>query len=99
MAYRVTISENAFADFLDIVSYIALDNPARAYTFVDELKVRIENLLTVFPNSGKRIGNCRMMSLDNYIIVYRVDEKSKTVSVLMVTEGHRDWQEILGERT
>ena len=99
MAYRVTISENAFADFLEIVSYITLDSQIRAFTFVDELKIRIDNLLSVFPNSGKRIGNRRMMSLENYIIVYRVDEKFKIVHVLMVTEGHRDWQEILGERT
>lgn len=99
MAYQITISENAFADFLDIVGFITLDSPTRAFSFVSELKVRIDDLLTTFPNAGKRIGNCRMMSLDDYIIVYRVDEKSKAVFVLMVTEGHRDWQEILSERS
>ena len=33
-----------------------------------------------------------------YVILYRVDEHSKTVTVLLVTEGHRDWQDLLDDR-
>ena len=99
MSYSIRFTPIADNDFDDILHFIAADSPVRAISFVQNLRERATELLQMFPNSGKRIGNCRMMSLENYIIVYRVDEKFKIVHVLMVTEGHRDWQEILGERT
>ena len=39
-----------------------------------------------------------MLSFGNYVILYRVDERAKTVTVILVTEGHRDWQDLLEDR-
>jgi mRNA-degrading endonuclease RelE of RelBE toxin-antitoxin system len=39
-----------------------------------------------------------MLSFDNYVILYRVDKPGKTVTIILVTEGHRDWRELLEDR-
>ena len=31
-------------------------------------------------------------------LLYRVDDAAKTVTIILVTEGHRDWQELLEDR-
>jgi toxin ParE1/3/4 len=94
----VRFSENADADFDGILHFIAQDNPLRAISFVDELRVRAVNALEAFPNAGKPFGSARMLSFGNYVILYRVDEAAKIVTVILVTEGHRDWQDLLEDR-
>jgi plasmid stabilization system protein ParE len=54
--------------------------------------------LELFPNAGRQFGKSRMLSFDNYVILYRVDDAAKTVTIILVTEGHRDWQELLEDR-
>ena len=54
--------------------------------------------MELFPNAGRQISSARMLSFGNYVILYHVDDAAKTVTVIMVTEGHRDWQEILEDR-
>jgi toxin ParE1/3/4 len=98
MAYRLVTTREAMADLLDIAAFIAADSPKRARSFVAELKLRMENSLTSFPNTGRSYGDVRVLSLSNYIAVYRVDDVTKTVTVILVTEGHRDWQELLEDR-
>jgi hypothetical protein len=34
------------------------------------------------------------MVIGNYVAVYHVDEANRTVYVLLVTEGHRNWQRL-----
>ncbi len=99
MSYSIRFTPIADNDFDDILHFIAADNPARAISFVEDLHIRTAEVLSMFPNSGKSTGNCRMISLEGYVIVYQVDDRSKAVYVLMVTEGQSDWQEILSERS
>ncbi len=40
----------------------------------------------------------RCQHLGNYIIAYDIDEAAKTVHVLMITQGHRMWQELFKKR-
>ena len=53
MAVRLVISPTANRDLLDILDYIARDNPARAVTFVADIERRARDLLTQFPRSGR----------------------------------------------
>jgi plasmid stabilization system protein ParE len=53
MEYQLVITPAALDDFLDISAYIALDSPKRAYSFVEELKQKMENALRRFPNAGR----------------------------------------------
>ncbi len=98
MAYSVKFSESADADFDSILHFIAQDNPLRAISFVDELRQSAEEALSIFPNAGKPFGSARMLSFGNYVILYRVDDAARTVTIILVTEGHRDWQELLEDR-
>ena len=68
------------------------------FSFVDEIRQKAEEALELFPNAGRRFGSARMLSFGNYVILYRVDDAAKTVTIILVTEGHRDWQELLEER-
>jgi toxin ParE1/3/4 len=98
MEYTFRFSEDADADLDGILHFIAQDNPLRAISFVDELRQRAVEALSIFPNAGKPFGAARMLSFGNYVILYRVDESAKTVTIILVTEGHRDWRELLEDR-
>lgn len=98
MPYTVKYSEDAVVDFDGILHFIAQDNPLRAISFVDELRQRAAEALELFPNVGRQFGAARMLSFGNYIILYRVDDAARTVTIIVVTEGHRDWQELLEDR-
>jgi plasmid stabilization system protein ParE len=84
MDYQLVITPQALDDFLDISAFIAGDSPKRAYSFVEELKRSMEKSLRSFPNAGRRIGDVRVYSVGNYVI--------------LATEGHRDWQDLLEDR-
>jgi mRNA-degrading endonuclease RelE of RelBE toxin-antitoxin system len=66
--------------------------------FVDELEKRTTAFLSQFPASGRRVGTGRYLVLDNYVVAYDIDEERKAVFVLLVSEGHRLWRNILKER-
>ncbi len=98
MAYLVYFSRSAEDDFLSIIDFIAADNPGRALSFVDDLQRRAVEQLAAFPRSGRSYGSFRYLVLDNYIVAYDLDEAGKAVHVLLVSEGHRLWRELLEER-
>lgn len=95
MSFSVKFTRFAEQDFDGIIHYIAKDNPNQALKFVDELQKRAVQTLEVFPRSGSPYKDVRYLPLDNYIVVYDVDEVEMVVNVLMVTEGHRQWRDIL----
>ncbi len=51
--YQIIIMPSAREGLLAIGEYIALDNPVRAITFVDEIIASLEKTLSIFPLSGK----------------------------------------------
>lgn len=99
MAYRVYFSRSAQDDFLSIIDFIAADNPDRALSFVDDLQQRTVEMLATFPRTGRRHGSFRYLVLDSYIVAYDIDETARAVHILLVSEGHRLWRELLDART
>lgn len=95
MAYDVRFTPSALDDLLAIVGYIARDNEARGLAFVEELRQRIEHKLSVFPESGTTFDHFRFTVFSRYVVVYAVDPALERVTVILVTEGHRDWQRLL----
>ena len=95
MAYTVRFSEAADADFDGVLHFIAQDNPLRAISLVDERRQKTVEALELFSNAGRQFGAARMLAFGNYVVVYRVDDAAKAVSVILVTEGHRDWQKLM----
>lgn len=37
------------------------------------------------------------MVMGHYVVVYRVDGDAQIVTVLLVTEGHRNWRRLIDE--
>lgn len=97
MNYRIEYSRLARQDVQSIVDYISLSSPTTAHRFIGELQDRIQRKLSTFPMSGAMIGQVRYTTFGNYVIVYRVDEAAGAVTVLMVTEGHRNWRSLFDE--
>lgn len=92
--YEVRFSANAEADLDSILLYIAADNPVRAITFVDDLRRRAIDLLSVTPNAATPIGRFRYTVFGRYVIAFTVDEAARVARIQLVTEGHRNWHRL-----
>jgi toxin ParE1/3/4 len=84
MDFRVEITGPAIADLAEIVSYIALDNPAAA-------KALGENLLDAALSLGKapfkgspypKLAGVRKLTLPPLKIFYRVNDRTREVEIL-----------------
>jgi plasmid stabilization system protein ParE len=98
MSAKVVFSKNAIADLNAIIDFISIDNERRGSSFVEELSARIVHKLSVFPESGVRIGDLRYVVFGSYVALYAYDAGSRIVTVAMVTEGHRNWRQQFEER-
>ena len=87
-------SENALDDLDKILKFIAEDSPARALTFIDNIKSKIE-LLTDFPGMGVScqskgiLEDCRVMIFGSYLIFYSVYEE--IILVLSIISAAEDY--------
>ena len=92
---------SARACLLEIGEYIALDNPQRAITFIDEIIGSLQKQLSIFPFSGKRVEDLdldeeiRVMTHGNYNSYYRVIEDRLLVEVLFVFNARRNIQALI----
>ena len=88
---KVRLTQEAEADLEDIGDRIAERNPARAVTYVRELRERV-NRIGEFPHAGPprpQWGEgIRIAVHGKYLIIYRV--RDETVQILRVLHGARD---------
>ncbi len=93
----VHISAEAEADLEAIGDYIALDNPARAASFIQELRascVGLSSMARAFPLvPGYEASGVRRRVRGNYLIFHR--EGSERIVVLHVLQGAADYGPIL----
>ena len=84
-------TRKALENLDQIGAYIAQDNPARASSFVGEIKEKTE-LLVAFPALGRpsRVPGIRELVVhENYVLPYRV--KGDTVQIIRVQHVARLW--------
>ncbi len=99
--YRVEIMPTAREGLLEIGEYIALDNPIRAVTFIDEITNSLKKTLSLFPLSGKVAEDLalteeiRMLPHGNYVSYYRVIENKQLVEILYVFNARRNIQSLM----
>ena len=99
--YHVAFAENAEAGLLEIVDYIALENPVRAVSFVEEFTTSLRKTLSIFPYSGKVTEDLefgqeiRVWSYGHYNSYYRVVEDKRRVEVLFIFHASRDIQSLM----
>ena len=100
--YSVILMPAAKGGLLGIGEYIALDNPIRAMSFIDELTSSLKNTLSIFPYAGRVERDLefseeiRMLPYDNYISYYRIVEDKKTVEILFIFHAGRDLEKLVG---
>lgn len=94
--YDVKITDTADDCLLEIGEYIALDNPVRAITFIEEIVVVLKKTLSLFPYAGSLYdglesnSTIRTLVHGNYTSYYRVNESTQTVEVLFIFNGKRE---------
>ncbi len=101
--YKLIVTELAHQDLDNIVSYIAvqLANPAAASNFLNEVD-KCYGYLKSNPMMYSKCNDSRLEKegyrkavVKNYIIVYKIDEKTKEVSVLRFFYGAQDYAKLI----
>jgi addiction module RelE/StbE family toxin len=102
-SYQVVMTRNATQDLRDISSYIAnvLKEPVIAKRLVEKIKLAVM-CLDQLPMRHNLVSDeylasmgFRKIMIDNYLIFYIVSEKDKTVTVVRILYGKRDWIHLL----
>lgn len=96
--YRIKINPKAIRELDSIYEYITTEKlaPESAKRQVDRIKKAILNLDT-FPqshqerNEGRYAGKgYRQLLIDNYIVIFRIDETSKIVYIVTIQYHKRN---------
>ena len=94
---RLTFTPLAAADLESIGDYIARDNPARARTFIAELRTRCHTIADAplaFRARDELGPGLRSYAHQKYVIFYRVEPDE--VVIARILHGARDLPAILG---
>ncbi|MEW6696264.1 MAG: type II toxin-antitoxin system RelE/ParE family toxin [Bacillota bacterium] len=101
--FKLLVSELAHRDLDNIISYIAvqLANPKAAGDFLDELE-KCYGYLKSNPMMYAKCQNKRLekegyrrVLIKNYVLVYKVNEASKTVSILRFFYSAQDYVKLI----
>ena len=96
--YKIAYTVEAEGDFDSIIDYIAADNPRKAIEFVQMLRDWTRSMLQSNPEAGVRFLNARKITIDGYILLYEVDIQARTIVVLLIAQGARDWRAAVIDR-
>ncbi len=102
-SYKVFMTESATQDLNGLSSYIVYDlkEPSVAKKLVEKIKDSVMSLATLplrhnlVSDENLASQGLRKTMVDNYIIFYIVSEKDKTVAVVRILYGRRDWIHLL----
>ncbi|MCK9268000.1 MAG: type II toxin-antitoxin system RelE/ParE family toxin [Alkaliphilus sp.] len=101
--YKINVSELAHKDLDQIVSYIAINlaSPAAATNFLD----KVEECYDYLKHNPLMYAKCQNIRLEkegyrkipikNYILVYKINEKTKTVNILRFFYGAQDYLKLI----
>ncbi len=101
--YSYRFTEKAEQDFDEILRYISIDlvNPTAAQNLGRKIFEKID-MVRVFPDSGAPVDNefladktIRKLSVDNYVVYYKVHYDEKVISIIRIIFGKRNLEEIL----
>ncbi|NLI41502.1 MAG: type II toxin-antitoxin system RelE/ParE family toxin [Caldisericales bacterium] len=101
--YKLVITELAHQDLDSIVSYIAvqLSNAKAAGDFLDEVTVCYgflkSNPMMYERCQDRRLGEegYRKAVIKNYVLVYKINEESKIVSIMRFFYGAQDYTKLI----
>jgi plasmid stabilization system protein ParE len=90
--YKIKLNPRAYRDLEEIFAYIALEklSPENAKRQTDRILIKLRKL-DIFPQAhqermeGRYAGKgYRQLLIDNYMTIFRIDEKTKTVHVVTI---------------
>ena len=98
--YRILYAEKADEDLTEIYNYIAADSPERAAAYLGKMESCILQLQE-FPNIGYggkypelvKLG-IRMLSFEDYLVFYTVNQAEMCVHVLRVLHGSVNYRKL-----
>lgn len=97
--YQVRLLRIARDDFIEIISFIAADNPAAAESIASKIEKNLE-LLSDNPNLGRipreeEIRNLgyRYLIVQNHLIFYTIEER--TIFIHRILHGARNYKTLL----
>lgn len=99
----VLLTPEAELDLEEIADYIAADNPARAVSFVQEIRDRCIKIGTAPlayaapPELGEAIRSCPHGR--HYVIFFRVEPSDHAVLIVRVLHGARDLPSLFDEQS
>ena len=101
--FNVVISNQAEKELNNIITYISqvLLEPNTAKNILKKLTLAIDNLES-FPEKYALISeeyiiqdNIRKCSVDNYIIIYRINHKQLQVEISHIFYAKRNWMKLI----
>jgi len=101
MTYKLIVSKDVHFDIDGIVNYMVnkLQNQTAAVDFLDDVeksyKNIIQNPMMYSSCDDERMKGYRKIPIKNYLILYSVDEKQKTVTVIRIIYGGRNYVELV----
>lgn len=101
--YQILITRSAATDLWRIIEFVAKQSlePALAQQLFDRIKNAIMGLdqmptrYTLVTNDHLAALGIRKLAIDKYLVFYRVSESDKSVYVLRILHGRRDWEQLL----
>jgi toxin ParE1/3/4 len=101
--YQVTWAETAQHDLLQIIDYIAVDNPENASRILQKIKQKVATLYTM-PERGRVVQELKEQGIHTYReiviapwrVIYRISDT--VVFVLSVIDSRRNVEDILLDR-
>lgn len=98
MNYKINLTPKAQSDLKEIFRYIAVDLQSiqNATGQLDRLEKAISSLeqmperYRVYDKEPWRSRNLRIMTVDNYLVLYVPNKEERTVTVILIMYGGRD---------
>ena len=98
MNYKINLTPKAQSDIKEIFRYIAVDLQSiqNATGQLDRLEKAISSLeqmperYRVYDKEPWRSRNLRIMTVDNYLVLYVPNKEERTVTVIRIMYGGRD---------
>ena len=96
--YKIKISPRAYKDLNDIFAYIAMEKlfPENAKKQTDRILEKLKTL-EIFPQSHQERNEgryakrgYRQLLVDNYMVIFRIDEDNLTVYIITIQYQGRD---------
>ncbi|KUO49550.1 MAG: plasmid stabilization protein [Desulfitibacter sp. BRH_c19] len=103
MTYKLIVSKEAHKDIDNIVHYIAVElvNPTAATSFIEDVEksyyavVHNPRMYSLCKDVSLSRQGYRKIAIKNYLILYRIDDEAKTVFIVRIIYGGRNYAELI----